>query len=256
MNPERVVHHLRTYPRWYAAGVTWLALMVLLPVVGVDVLPAFAAPAPQQPAAATETVPPPPATETAVPAPTAPPSAPAPAPPPPPAPDTTEPQAPTETPPPETIPPEELPPGFFDPFFDAIPGLPAVDTPEELMPLLRAVSPIATHGCTATGLAAIVLAVAAPSVEGVPLERLIPYLSPVTSACANFPIPTTHTECEFDKPFIIDLGGLAMSPPILGMGIDAIEAFETELVNTYGVAVPRVSGSLRDTLNCEVVNGQ
>lgn len=257
MNAERVVRHVRSYPRWYAAGVTWLVLMVLLPVVGVDVLPAFAAPAPQQPTAATaDTTLPPTASQVAAPVPS-PSGAPAPASPPPvaPAPETTVAQAPTESPPPEIIPPEELPPGFFDPYFDAIPGLPALDTPEELMPLLRAVSPIATHGCSAPGLAAIVLAVAAPSVEGVPLERLIPYLSPVTSACANFPIPTTHTECEFDKPFIIDLGGLAMSPPILGMGIDAIEAFETELINTYGVAVPRVSGSLRETLDCEVVTG-
>lgn len=252
MRPESVVRHVRDYPRWYAAGVTWLVLMIVLPVVGVDIVPAFAAPAVQQQPAAAEVAAPSTGAPAPPPAPVAPqgPAAPAQTDL---APTTTVAQAPSESPPPEIIPPEELPPGFFDPFFDVIPGLPAIDTPEELMPLYRAVAPIATHGCTATGLAAIVLAVVAPSVEGVPLERLLPYLSPVTSACANFPIPKTHTECELDQPFIIDLGGLAMSPPIIGMGIDAIEAFETELIATYGVGVPRVSGSLRETLNCEVV---
>ncbi len=95
----------------------------------------------------------------------------------------------------------------------------------------------------------------APSVEDVPLERLLPCLSPVFTACANFPIPTTHTECEIDKPFIIDFGGLAESPPIIGVGIDVIDAFENELATTYGVAIPRIAPALREALDCEIVTG-
>ena len=252
MNPEPVIRHVRRYPRWYAVGVTWLVLMIVLPAVGVDVIPAFAAPAPQE-TSTTDTVAPQ-TTAATTPAPTTPATAAA-------APQssaavtpvTAAVGTPTESAPPEIIPPEELPPGFFDPFFDTVPGLPALDTPEALMPLLRAVSPIANYGCSATGLASLVLAVVAPSVEGVPLERILPYLSPVITACANFPIPETHTECELDQPFIIDIGGLAKSPPVIGVGIDVIEAFETEIVDTYGVEVPRISTSLRETLDCEIV---
>ncbi|WP_436793715.1 hypothetical protein [Actinospongicola halichondriae] len=253
MNPEGIIRHVRNYPRWYAAAIIWLVMMVFLPVVGVDIIPAFAAPASQQQPSTTEAGTPPTAAEIAAPAPALPsdggssptttPVAPTP----------TDPPGATESTPPEIIPPEELPPDFFDPVFDAIPGLPAVDTPEELLPVLRAVAPIANYGCSATGLAALVLAVVAPSVDGVPLERVIPYLGPVTTACANFPIPATHTECELDKPFIIDLGGLAKTPPVIGVGIDVIEAMEAEMIAAFGADIPRFSASLRDTLDCEVV---
>lgn len=253
MNPSTLVRHVRRYPRWYAALAVWLVFLLLAPVVGVDVLPAFGAPAAQQQPVAT--------TPSTV-GPTAPlpdlaagPVDAAPAPLPDATPVPVDEGEPTPSPDPEFVPPEELPPGLFDPLFDAIPGLPAIDTPPELMPLFRAVAPIAGYGCTATGLASLVLAVVAPSVEDVPLERILPYLAPVTSACANFPIPETHTVCALDQPFVVDLGGLATSPPVIGVGIDVIEAFETELINAFGIEVPRLSASLREQLDCEVVTG-
>lgn len=255
MNPSQLIQHLRRYPRWYAVGATWLAMMVVLPTVGADVVRSFAAPAAQQQPApveapTTDSVPVSLESGATSPSPVAAPASPAP---PSPASEPTAGDEPSESTPPEIVPPEELPPNFFDPVFDAIPGLPAVNTPPELMPVFRAVAPIAGYGCTATGLASLVLAVVAPSVEQVPVERLLPYLAPVTSACANFPLPEARTVCALDEPFVADLGGLATSPPVIGLGIDSIQAFETELIETYGIPIPRISDSLREQLDCELI---
>ncbi len=267
MTPDSVISHVRRYPRWYAAAGTWLALVLFAPVVGADVIPVFSSS--PQPVATVDTGG---AVDSAAPAPVGTPpvttprpvfgSSGAPAPAPPsggddatPAPvDTSDPSIPESTTP-ETVPPEQVPPDPLDPLFDAIPVPQVGETPPELMPVLNAISPIANYGCSATGLAALVIAVVAPSVDGVPLERLLPYLTPVTQACANFPIPQTHTECEFDGPFIIDVGGLTKTPPILGVGIDTIEAIETQLIEEYGIQIPRISDQLREQLNCEIVGG-
>jgi hypothetical protein len=125
--------------------------------------------------------------------------------------------------------------------------------PPELAALANAIAPVATYGCSGLGLASVVVAVVAQSAQGVPVERVLPYLAPVVTACAAFPIPPVRTVCEADKPFIVDLGGLASGPPILGLGIDQIDAVETLLSATFGQSLPRVAPQLRAQLGCKQV---
>jgi hypothetical protein len=148
-----------------------------------------------------------------------------------------------------TLVPEELLDVIFD--FLPVPVIPPL--PPELATLAAAIAPIATTGCSALGLASIIIAVVAQSAEGVPIGRLLPYLAPVSSACASFPIPEVHTVCAFDEPFVIDVGGLTSTPPILGLGIDQVAAIEDALATSFGIDVPRLAPTLREQLDCEVV---
>ena len=97
--------------------------------------------------------------------------------------------------------------------FDAIPPFEFPPLPDELATARRTRSrPSPPTGAAALGLASIVIAVVAQTVEGVPLERILPYLAPVSAACASFPIPEARTVCAADEPFVIDLGGLTSRP--------------------------------------------
>jgi hypothetical protein len=224
--------------------------MLVLPVVALDPLQIFSSPSP-----ATQVASPPASGAPGAPAGSGAPGAPGVAPgtatpiTPPPAPPA------TGTPPrPVAVPPESIPPELIDELFNLFPppaALPQI--PAELQPIVRAAAPLATHGCTGLGLASLVVAVVAPSAEGVPLERILPYLAPVTSACANFPIPETHTVCAADAPLVLDLGGLATSPPILGLGIDQLTAIEDIIALSFGDAFPRISDTAREALDCTLV---
>jgi hypothetical protein len=147
-----------------------------------------------------------------------------------------------------------VPPEILDAIFDALPPLVFPALPREIEPLTNAIAPLAATGCSGLGLAGVVIAVAAQTAEGVPLERLLPYLAPASTACATFPIPPVHTVCEADKPFITDIGGLTSTPPILGLGIDELRAFEQLMTAQFGVAVPSVADSLAAQLDCELVS--
>lgn len=146
-----------------------------------------------------------------------------------------------------------VPPELLDLVFDALPPFVFPALPDEVLPIARAVAPVAATGCSAIGLAGVIVAVAAQTAEGVPIERILPYLAPVSTACASFPIPEVHTVCEADQPFITDLGGLTTSPPILGLAIDQLQAIEQLLTNSFGVPVPALSADLRVQLGCELV---
>jgi hypothetical protein len=147
-----------------------------------------------------------------------------------------------------------VPPEILDAIFDALPPLVFPALPREIEPLTNAIAPLAATGCSGLGLAGVVIAVAAQTAEGVPLERLLPYLAPASTACATFPIAPVHTVCEADKPFITDLGGLTSTPPILGLGIDELRAFEQLMSSQFGVAVPSVADRLAAQLDCEHVS--
>jgi hypothetical protein len=240
------VQHLRRYPRWYAAAAVWLIAMVALPVVELDPLQIFHSPAPSVPAA-----PGTPAASVETPSGSGPDADVAPTSD---APGTVGDGPLTPTSLLETVPPEEVPPELIDELFDMFPPPQALpDVPENLQPVVRAVAPLATQGCTGLGLAGLVVAVVAPSAEGVPLERILPYLAPATGACANFPIPETHTVCEADKPLIFDLGGVTKTPPILGLGIDQLAAIEAIINTATGGGFLNLSETARDLLGCEVV---
>lgn len=146
-----------------------------------------------------------------------------------------------------------VPPELLDLVFDALPPILLPGLPDEVRPVAEAVAPLAATGCSGIGLAGVVVAVAAQTAEGVPIERLLPYLAPVSTACAAFPIPKVHTVCASDEGFVQDIGGVATSPPPLGLGIDQLAAFEAMLTNSFGVAVPAVSAELREQLDCELV---
>lgn len=166
---------------------------------------------------------------------------------------------PTTAPPTEQLPdgkpPEFVEPTFIDNVFNLIPPPPALpDLPPEMLAVIRAVSPLASKGCTGLGLASLVVAVVAPSLEGIPIERILPYLAPVTSACAYFPIPKQHTVCKADEPFVQDIGGLTKTPPILGLGIDQLTAFEDLVIEQFGMQFPRISDTARATLDCKLVS--
>lgn len=246
---RRVAHHLRRYPRWYAVAAIWLVGMIALPVIKSDAAretfnadaPAQRQPQQQEQGPPLGLAPLPPLAGFSL-APTL-------------GPTTTQPARVGETPLPEPEPLDLIGADFFDTIFDLIPSPPALPPlPPQLEAVIRAAAPIAAQGCTGLGLAALVIAVVAPSVEGVPIERILPYLAPVTSACAFFPIPKLHTVCAADEPLIIDVGGLTKTPPILGLGIDQLTAIEDVIASYYGDGFPRLSDTARETLDCKLVS--
>lgn len=241
---QRAQHHVSRYPKLYAAAVIWIVAMVALPVITSRANTIFR---PDQNLVAEELPLDTPGTLPSgvssfapiinlvlgVPPTTAPPTV----------------QL------PEAKPPELVEPTFIDNVFNLVPPPPALpDLPPEMLAMIRAVSPIASKGCTGLGLASLVVAVVAPSLEGVPIERILPYLAPVTSACAYFPIPKQHTVCKADEPFVQDIGGLTKTPPILGLGIDQLTAFEDLVIEQFGMQFPRISDTARDTLDCKLVS--
>lgn len=249
MNVRTLAQHLRRYPWWYALSAVWLIAMVALPIVQgttfETVLGGGPAPAsavgdasgtPPEFAADPEGHP----VDSGV--------------------DVVDDGPAPSEPDPEIIPDAEpddalelVPPELLDAIFDALPTLVVPPLPDELTPVLNAIAPVAASGCSGLGLAGVVVAVAAQSADGVPIERILPYLAPASTACASFPIPRRHTECEADEPFVIDFGGLMKSPPLLGMGIDQLRAFERLLGATFGQSIPSVADELATQLNCTLV---
>ncbi len=112
-------------------------------------------------------------------------------------------------------------------------------------------------GCSGIGLAAVVIAVAAPTVEDVPLDQLLPYLVPAYTACALFPIPKSRTVCELDDMFAAtlppELTSLFPAPTIMGLGIDEIAGIEYVVSQTTGSAPLGLADSLRTQLGCRTV---
>jgi hypothetical protein len=248
VSPSGVFAHLRRYPWWYGAALVWLVAMLALPVVHLDPLGALgddAAPVqaggPAGPGPSAGKVPE--VTPGLL--------------------DRVDPELfelPTTTVPagaPTTTAPSELelvPPEVLDTLFEALPPVVFPPLPEELSTLAAGIAPIASFGCSGVGLAGLVVSVVAQTVEGVPLGRLLPYLTPVSAACASFPIPKVHTVCAADEPLVIDLGGVTTTPPIIGLGIDQLDAFETLLETTFGVAIPRLAPELRTLFDCQVIS--
>jgi hypothetical protein len=249
MSRATVLAHLRRYPWWYTVAAVWVVAMLSLPVVRLDPLGAFGddgtaaptagGPSAGGPAAGGITALPPgllddvdrelfDLTTTTLAG-----------------------EGPTSTAPPEL---ELVPPEVLDALLDALPPIVFPPLPEELRTLAAGIAPIASFGCSGLGLASLVVSVVTQTVEGVPLGRLLPYLTPVSAACASFPIPEVHTVCAADEPLVIDLGGVTTTPPIIGLGIDQLDAIETLMESTYGVSVPKLAPELRELLTCRIVD--
>lgn len=129
------------------------------------------------------------------------------------------------------------------------PPVPIPAAPKEIQPVLRALSPIVRSGCSAVGLAGVVIAVAGPGVEPIPATQLAPYLVPAYAACATFPPFGARTVCALDDIYAVDTGGLMPSPAVIGMGIDVIEQME-KLGELAGGPPPGTAEQLRQQLDC------
>jgi hypothetical protein len=129
------------------------------------------------------------------------------------------------------------------------PPVPIPMAPKEIQPVLRALSPLVRTGCSAVGLAGVVIAVAGPGVEPVPATQLAPYLVPAYAACATFPPFGARTVCALDDLYAVDTGGLIPSPAVIGMGIDSIEQME-KLGELAGGPPPGTAEQLRQQLDC------
>jgi hypothetical protein len=242
-----VFTHLRRYPKWYALAVVWILAMALVPVVSHPAarLAERSRPRPIEIAAA-------PLAPAAEPLPSfAPVDVPTPLPDLPGVPPLPPPATPTAAP---SSPPEPAPAGLQLP---ALPPLPIPAPPEQLEPLLAAIAPLTTTGCSGIGLAAVVVAVVAPTVEDVPLDQLMPYLVPAYTVCALFPIPKTHTVCPLDDQVAAqlpsDLTSLTAAPTIIGLGIDVIEGMELAAAQMVGMPPLGYAESLRTQLDCRIV---
>jgi hypothetical protein len=251
MSARSLAAHLRRYPLWYAIGVVWLVGILALPIVkGTALADVFdGGGTPGDVAAGPGTTEPPSLGS-----------------------GSTDPigtvgelgssDGDADVAEPDTVPSQRedddsleiVPPELLDLIFDALPPLVLPAIPRELEPITHAVAPLVATGCSGLGLASVVVAVAAQTVEGVPLERLLPYLAPASTACAAFPLAPVHTVCAADQPLIIDLGGLTNTPPILGLGIDQLRAFETLMANQFGTTVPSLADALAAQLDCELVS--
>ena len=249
MDPRTLAGHVRRYPWWYGVAALWITAILVLPIVHLDPLAALAGDdrtaAPTQTPSVTVAPGSSPtfvgggsptasvgggsATTVAGEGPTA---------------------STTATTTPGSL--ELVPPELLDLVFDAIPAFVFPPLPEELAPITAALAPIASTGCSGLGLAGVVVAVVAQSANGVPVQRILPYLAPLSSACASFPIPKHHTVCAIDVPFVTDLGGLVSTPPILGLGIDEIEQTEQLLASTFGQTLPPLADQLREQFDCTI----
>jgi hypothetical protein len=252
MSVRRLADHLRRYPVWYAVGAIWLVGMLSLPIVRgtslADALIGDRGPGTTVTAGPSDTAPVDLGTDGS---------------------DglgptggegvgtTNGPTTATTATRGSTAPDDPLqlvPPEFLDAIFDSLPPLVLPALPKELDPLTSAVAPLATTGCSGLGLASVVIAVAAQTVDGVPLERLLPYLAPASTACASFPVPPVHTVCAMDQPLIADVGGLTTTPPILGLGVDQLRALEVVMSSQFGASIPSSADQIAQQLDCHQVS--
>jgi hypothetical protein len=251
MSARPLADHLRRYPWWYGIAAVWIVAMLSLPIVRGGALASVLGGDDTRDGTTTVTGP-----DGQAAGPSLDPGAP------PPSSVDDEPRIDGGVASDDTVPPVDdgadalqlVPPEILDLIFDALPPVVFPALPPEVAPVFNAVAPLAATGCSGLGLAGVVVAVAAQSANGVPIERLLPYLAPASTACASFPIPAKHTVCESDKPFVTDLGGLTTSPPILGLGIDQLRAFEQLMANTFGQSIPSVADSLAVQLNCQLIS--
>ena len=135
------------------------------------------------------------------------------------------------------------------------PAVPLPAVPEELQPLLGAVGPLTTQGCSGLGLAAVVVAVVGTTAKDVPVGQVLPYLAPVYSACAAFPPPGGDpTVCEIDRAandagYPSDVSGLMKTPNAIGTGVDVLRGIEAA-IEAYTGQSPGLVASLADQLGC------
>jgi hypothetical protein len=257
---RRALGHLGRYPRHYGALALWLAAMLLVPAVA-------SRSGSTSPIAATATTVAPPSgtvpSATSTPRPPAAPAprtavgaaasfagaaaSPSPSPSPKPAPAPSDDEDETDEPTPAGPGGLELPPP---------PPVPPAPIPEELRPVVAAVAPLTSQGCSAVGLAGVVTAVVGPAAgDAVPVASLLPYLQPAYSACATFPAPEgERTICAVDEQareagYPADASGLAKTPNVIGLGVDVFTGIDRAIEAMTGQS-SGIADTLYETLGC------
>lgn len=135
------------------------------------------------------------------------------------------------------------------------PALPLPPVPAELRPLLGAVAPLTTQGCSAIGLAAVVAAVGATAAQGVPVAEILPYVAPAYTVCASFPVPEGERSiCAVDEAmraagYPADASGLAKTPNIIGLGVDVLAGID-QAVEAYTGSNPGLADQIGAQLGC------
>lgn len=135
------------------------------------------------------------------------------------------------------------------------PALPLPAVPDELQPVLAAVGPLTTQGCSGLGLAAVVVAVVGTTAQDVPVGQVLPYLAPAYSACAAFPPPGGDpTICDLDRAahdagYPSDVSGLMKTPNAIGTGVDVLYGIEAA-IEAYTGQSPGLVASIADQLGC------
>jgi hypothetical protein len=136
------------------------------------------------------------------------------------------------------------------------PPVPPAPIPEELRPVVAAVAPLTSQGCSAVGLAGVVTAVVGPAAgDAVPVASLLPYLQPAYSACATFPAPEgERTICAVDEQaraagYPEDASGLVKTPNVVGLGVDVLMGIDRAIEAMTGQS-PGLADAVYGALGC------
>lgn len=262
---QAVRTHLTRYPRHYGALGLWLVAMLVVPTVGrvLPMLPIvgdhFESDPPPVSTIADEVAQAPQATPPfgggggpARPSPTA---APAPADPGPTTSEATPRPAPSNGSGPQEAPPDNsltLP---------TLPPLPIPAPPPELHDLLAVVTPMTEQGCSAIGLAGVLLTLVGPGVAAdLPVAQLLGYLTPVYTICGFFPTPeSSGTVCAVDEAahaagYPADVSGLLKTPNIVGIAVDTLVNIDAAMLSYTGQSAG-IADQLYEQLDCHRPEG-
>ena len=136
------------------------------------------------------------------------------------------------------------------------PALPLGPVPDELKPLVAAVAPLTSTGCSALGLSGVLVAIVGTTAQGVPVGEVLPYLGPAFTACALFPGPGGDVLiCDIDQAardagYPADVSGLAKTPNLIGTAVEVLYGIEAAIA-TYTGQSPGIADGIATQLGCE-----
>ena len=126
--------------------------------------------------------------------------------------------------------------------------------PEELRTLAAGIAPIAAYGCSGVGLASLVVSVVSQTVEGVPLGRLLPYLTPVERGVRGVPDPAGAHRVRGGRAARHRPRRGDSTPPILGPRHRPARRHRDAMSPRSAISVPQPRPrAARPALDCRVV---
>jgi hypothetical protein len=143
-------------------------------------------------------------------------------------------------------------------FLPALPVIELPPLPKELDPLLRVVGPSVRQVCSTTGVVIVLSALLKGDLEasGIPVTQALTYLGPVLSACALFPqdqpsicaVDTALNNALIPK----DLQILVGVPPLAALGLDQVNSVVRLLQSTGVPLPPDINASVAKALGCQL----